>query len=187
MILYHIEFVSEKEHFEKVGITKYDVFKRFGSKSTSMYKGYQLKILELLDVPSEICRSLETEIHKEYHDYSYTPETENFSGKTECFEPNIIDLKKYKKIYNRYKNINLEVEKTTKTIKYIHYEYINEKSKIKVKKLYNKDELKYTQEQVFEGLFNRKKKPLALIQDGKLFAKQLDNGRFYKIIENEYK
>jgi hypothetical protein len=179
MILYHIEFVGNDEHFEKIGITKYDVFKRFGSKTTAKYKNYNIRILELLDVPNDICRILESEIHKEYSDFSYVPLLENFSGKTECFSPNIIDISKYKKIYNRYKNIKLD----NKPLNRDSIQYFSKKLKLKIKKIYKKSELTFDEITNYNSIFY--KKPLtALIKNKKLYAKELDNGYYYKIEDN---
>lgn len=184
MILYHIEFIGNNERFEKIGITKHDVYKRFGSKTSGMYKNYTLKILDLLDIPTEICRNIEQEIHREYADISYRPLTENFSGKTECFSPDIINIEKYKKIYNRYKDIKYE----ERSEDYEHFDYFDEKMKIKVKTLYKKSDIfcKGMQEQKFSPVYS-KKKLNALIKDKKLYAKELFDELYYKIEDNIYK
>ena len=187
MILYHIEFTGNNEIFEKIGITKHDVYKRFGSKTSGMYKNYNVRILALLDIPKEICRNVEQEIHKEYSDISYKPLTENFSGKTECFEPNIINIDKYKKTYNRYKNIEY-LARTESNI--IHYDFEDNDLKIKVQKVYSKQDLfedGMLEEKYYSSLRSTRKKELnALIKDNKLYAKELYNGFYYKIEDNEF-
>ena len=185
MTLYHIEFTGNNEKFEKIGITKHDVWKRFGHKTSGMYKVYTVKILDLLDIPDNICREAEKEIHKEFANVSYQPLIENFSGKTECFEPNIVDISNYKKLYNKYEKLQFATRTESDTI---HYDFDSYKLKIKVKNLYKKQELlkENVQETFYISSLTGSNKLTALIKSGKLYAKQLNNGYFYKIEDNEF-
>lgn len=90
MYLYHIRFSSAKETFEKIGITKNSPQERFGSE---FYKGYELKILELIKGEPQYIRALEKKLLCHYSEISYLPLKENFSGKTECFEAFVINIK----------------------------------------------------------------------------------------------
>ena len=92
MYLYHIRFVNAREKFEKIGITKRSPQERF---SSQFYKTYELEILHLVRGEDVYIRQLEKELHKKYEEISYLPLVESFSGKTECFEPHIINLSNY--------------------------------------------------------------------------------------------
>jgi hypothetical protein len=89
MYLYHIRFSSSKETFEKIGITSRSVQERF---SSEFYRGFDLKILYLINSNKQEILSLEKEYLSKYESISYKPINETFSGKTECFEPYFINL-----------------------------------------------------------------------------------------------
>jgi hypothetical protein len=90
MWLYHIRFSSQKETFEKIGITSRSPQERF---SSQFYKGFELKILFLKSgEPSDI-RALETYYIDFFKEHKYVPLDKNFKGKTECFEPHCINIK----------------------------------------------------------------------------------------------
>ena len=82
MYLYHIRFTSASESFEKIGISKYSPFKRFG---VGRYLEYQMKVINMEELPEKECKLKEKELHKKFLEFKYTPLNENFSGKTECF------------------------------------------------------------------------------------------------------
>ena len=82
MFLYHIRFTSSEEEFDKIGITKKSPFERF---AVDNYLEYQLKVLNLVELPDKECKLMEKQLHKLYSEFSYTPLNEDFSGKTECF------------------------------------------------------------------------------------------------------
>lgn len=89
MYLYHIRFSSPKETFEKIGITSRSIQERF---SGEFYRGFDLKVLYLIKKDKREIRTLEKEFLAKYESISYRPINENFSGKTECFEPYFINL-----------------------------------------------------------------------------------------------
>jgi len=106
MILYHIRLHSEEETFEKIGITKYDTFKRFGKQ---FYLEYNITVLNILDfVTKEECYKFEQYLHRKFKYIQYVPLNEKFSGKTECFLPFEISLDDYKNGHNKYAEIVLE-------------------------------------------------------------------------------
>jgi len=87
MYLYHIEFKSAYEHFEKIGITKYSPFKRF---SKDNYLNYTLRVINILELDDSLCKLKEKELHNRFKEFKYTPLNEKFSGKTECFTPGCV-------------------------------------------------------------------------------------------------
>jgi len=82
MYLYHIRFTSSEESFEKIGISKHSPFKRFG---VGRYLEYQMKVLDIEELPEKECKLKEKKLHKKFLEFNYTPLNEKFSGKTECF------------------------------------------------------------------------------------------------------
>ena len=90
MYLYHIRFTSNREVFEKIGITKRSPQERF---SSQFYKEYELKIITLIKGEPEYIKPLEKELLRKYSEISYIPKNNTFSGKTECFEAYHIHLK----------------------------------------------------------------------------------------------
>lgn len=89
MYLYHILFKSAEEEFEKIGISKYSPFKRFG---IDYYKEYTLKVLDIQELPTKECKLKEKYLHALYKEHQYIPLNESFSGKTECFNINEVSL-----------------------------------------------------------------------------------------------
>lgn len=89
MYLYHIRFSSPKETFEKLGITSRSPQERF---SSDFYMGYQLKIIHLIKDSKENIKHLEKFYLTKFKEHKYVPLKENFSGKTECFEPYCINI-----------------------------------------------------------------------------------------------
>ena len=51
-----------------------------------------MRVLSIEVLPDKECKLKEKELHKKYSDISYRPLLDGFSGKTECFEPDIIVL-----------------------------------------------------------------------------------------------
>ena len=90
MFLYHIKFWNSEEEFEKIGISKYSPFKRFG---IDTYKEYNLKVLDIEELPAGECKQKEKMLHQKYKKYQYFPLNESFSGKTECFDINEVSLR----------------------------------------------------------------------------------------------
>jgi hypothetical protein len=89
--LYHIRFEHNKtdEIFDKIGITSRSVQERFG---ISNYLNYSLKIKTIKKLPKDECKEMEKRLLAEYREISYIPLDENFSGKTECFYPDLINI-----------------------------------------------------------------------------------------------
>ena len=89
--LYHIRFFNEDETFEKIGITKKSPQERFGKEH---YLNYEIEILNLERLPQKECKEKEKRLLQFYKELSYIPLNEEFSGKTECFQPYFISLQK---------------------------------------------------------------------------------------------
>ena len=86
--LYLITFVSEKESFIKIGITKHnDINQRF---KDSVYKQYKRGINIFYATDFFNAYELEQFIINKYKKQSYIP-LEVFKGRTECFNLNVID------------------------------------------------------------------------------------------------
>jgi len=77
------------EEFEKIGISKYSPFKRFG---IDYYKEYQIKVIDIQELNDIDCKLKEKALHKKYKEFQYIPLNEDFSGKTECFDINEVSL-----------------------------------------------------------------------------------------------
>jgi len=176
MVLYHLQFTSPYEHFEKIGITKHNPFKRF---SIGKYLEYDMKVLELFDLPEKECRQVEKAIHKKYKNISYVPKNKKFTGFTECFSPDLINLEEYREFTKKYKvDISNLIETNTP--------YYSDKNKIDVDCTYTLSEFKDLQQ--CEYYYPRTgKNYIAILKNEKLYAKELpDSGNFYKIKENKY-
>lgn len=83
-----MRFTKKDVIFEKIGVTKRTPKERFSSN----YMGYKVDIIECKKMGKMLCSILERKLHEKYSSISYTPEEKGFSGKTECFEPYIIEL-----------------------------------------------------------------------------------------------
>jgi len=44
-----------------------------------------MNVLEIEELPDDICKKKEKYLHKYFKEFKYTPLNESFSGKTECF------------------------------------------------------------------------------------------------------
>lgn len=83
-VLYFVSFTESetKDHFQKVGVSKYSVDKRFHN-----YKDYTLDIINVVNMPLHDAYKLEQMIIEDLEPYSYVP-SDKFEGRTECYKLN---------------------------------------------------------------------------------------------------
>ncbi len=86
--LYYFKLSFEKEVFYKIGISN-DVNRRSRTiKNTSIYN---VEIIDVLNGTLYTCMEMEESLHREYDEFSYTPD-DHFGGYTECFSQDVLDL-----------------------------------------------------------------------------------------------
>ena len=86
-IVYIIQCFNTQENFIKIGKTSQPLFRRFRCKNTMPYS---FKVLKEFKGSPDYIYDKETELHRLYKDFKYTPLI-TFGGYTECFNISILE------------------------------------------------------------------------------------------------
>jgi len=93
---YLINIYNDNESFFKVGLTKFEISRRF----SQLHKfNYKYKIINNIKIPGREAYDIENNFKKEFKNYKYMPKT-NYPGYTESFNKQIV--KEYEKYKNNY-------------------------------------------------------------------------------------
>lgn len=98
-VLYFVSFTESetKDHFQKIGISKYSVDKRFHN-----YKDYTLEVINVINMPLYDAYKLEQMIIEDLEPYSYVP-SDKFEGRTECYKLNLQQIADLSEIIESFK------------------------------------------------------------------------------------